>query len=320
MSGLASGAAAVKGVVDTSARIAKSMEPYFKIENQELTLHAPDRTGSLRIFASVKNNWRKSFAKSIKFQHPEVFRFQVCSLPMGRAETQAISKIDGGFSLSPANLSDCDALMLDFDFNIQNERFVDALVKTTTKQDTQDEHDDYWITAQLRHPAALKARNYSIDLRDVDFNVDVAVHQDIKDIMPKPFLDNLDTIAQWIKEHDRNKKLKLSMKHLKQKGVGLAGQEVELLNKIQDVFVPSRFEEYVSVRDMFRLSEVRRGMEFYESIPNRTFPRSMTVVSRTDLNLDTCAADGVVKYNKVDFKDALAKLFPQGLRPNKKGS
>lgn len=314
----ASATSAVASVVGTSSRIAKSIEPYFKTENQEMRINAPDRTGSLRVFATVKNNWRKKFARPIKFEHPEVYRFQVTSLPMGRSENAAITQIAGGYQLEPSNLSDCDSILLAFDFKIENEHFVDALVKTTTKHDVQDEHDDYWITAQLRHPAALKAKNYSIELRDVDFNVDVTVHQDIKDIMPKPFLNNLETISAWIQEHDREKKLQLSMQHLRQKGMGLAGQEVEILNNIQEAFLPSNFQKYVSVENQFRLAEVRRGLEFYESIPNRTFPRAMTVVSRTDLNLDLCAADGVVKYKKVDFKEALSALFPRGHRTRKK--
>lgn len=310
----ASATTAVANVAGTSARIAKTIEPYFKVENQEMRINAPDRTGSLRVFATVKNNWRKKLARPIRFEHPEVYRFQVTSLPIGRSENAAISQIEGGHQLDPSKLSDCDSLLLAFDFNIENEHFVDSLVKTTTKHDVQNEHDNYWITAQLRHPAALKAKNYSIELRDVDFNVDVAVHQDIKDIMPKPFLNNLETISRWIQEHDREKKHQLSMQHLRQQGVGLAGKEVEILNNIQEAFLPTNFQKYVSVENMFRLAEVRRGIEFYESIPNRTFPRAMTVVSRTDLNLDTCAADGLVTYKKIDFKDALSELFPKAHR------
>jgi hypothetical protein len=315
MPDLSAAASAVASVAGTSARIARTLEPYLRIETQELSIHAPDRTGSLRVFATVKNNWRKPFARVVRFEHPEVHRFTVLSLPIGRPETAAVGRTERGFTLDPSRLSDCDSLLLGFDFRIQNEHFVDALVKVTTKHDVQDEHDDYWITAQLRHPAALRAKHYSIELQDVDFNVDVAVHQDIRDVVPKAFLDNLDTITTWVRESNRSKKMQLSMRHLRQKGVGFAGKEVDITRDALELFHPGTFRKYISVENRFRFIEVRRGMEFYESIPNLTFPRAMTVVSRTDLNLETCASDGVVKYRRASFQQALGEVFPGVRRP-----
>jgi hypothetical protein len=301
---------AVASVLGTSARIAKSLEPYLRIENRELSIRAPDRTGSLCVFATVKNNWRKPFARTVRFEHPEVYRLDVTSLPMGRSEDAAVSSIPGGFALDPSRLSDCDSLMLRFDFRLQSERFVDALVKVTTKRDVQDEHDDYWITAQLRHPAALRANKCDIELQDVDFNVDVAVHQEIRNVVSQAFLDYLETTTALIRETDRSKRAQLAMRQLRQKRSGFARKGADLLREAQEMFNPPAFRKYVSVEHMFRFVQVQRGVDCYETLPSLTFPRAMTVVSRTDLNLECCAADGLVKYQKVSFQEALSDLFP----------
>ena len=40
-----------------------------------------------------------------------------------------------------------------------------------------------------------------------------------------------------------------------------------------------------------------------------TWPKNVTVVSRTDLNLEKCAAEGVLVYKKAAFLESVAKVF-----------
>ena len=49
-----------------------------------------------------------------------------------------------------------------------------------------------------------------------------------------------------------------------------------------ELFVPSRFRRYVDVADPFHVWECERGRRLFE-LPFLNLPKTMTVVSRTDL-------------------------------------
>ena len=71
--------------------------------------------------------------------------------------------------------------------------------------------NEYWMHAQLKNLRALQTNYGKLDLQDVDFFVDVAVHQDIKTKIPKTFTADLEIIEKWILEKERGKKVALSM-------------------------------------------------------------------------------------------------------------
>ena len=52
-----------------------------------------------------------------------------------------------------------------------------------------------------------------------------------------------------------------------------------------------------------------RGGDFYEKLPFPTWPRSMKVVSRTDLNFENPTADGNLIYKKDSFAEEIGKIF-----------
>ena len=140
-----------------------------------------------------------------------------------------------------------------------------------------------------------------MDLRDIDFNVNVGIHQDLKTAISKDFIRNLQVVKEWIRSGDRTEKWRLGHRHLRLRSKPFTGKEDEILDELQKIFMPRGFRTFVDVTNPFRYYEAIPGVDFYD-IPFCSFPKVMRVVSRTDLNLNNPAAKGKLLYKREDLK------------------
>ena len=206
---------------------------------------------------------------------------------------------------------DTDTFWATIEYDIKDNNFLNDLVQRDMQTESISEtKNEYWMHAQLKNLRALQTNYGRLDLQDVDFFVDVAVHQDIKTKIPKPFTVDLEIVAKWISEKERGEKHDLSLEHLRQQRTQrYAGREQEVLKDLQDLFIPEQFCTFIDVALPFRYSDCIRGKEFFDKIPFPTFPKAMKVISRTDLNLDNPAVEGRLVYKKKDFQDKISEVF-----------
>jgi len=232
--------------------------------------------------------------------------------PLMKSESDAIVYTENGFEILLDKLSkDTDTFWATIEYDIKDKKFLDDLVQRNRQTESVTEtKNEYWMHAQLKNLQALRTNYGKLDLQDVDFFVDVAVHQDIKTKIPKPFIEDLEIVTKWISETDRGKKYDLSMDHMRQqKTKRYAGREQEVLKDLQDLLIPDQFCTFIDVALPFRYSDCIRGKEFYDTIPFPTFPKALKVISRTDLSLDKPAAKGKLIYKKKDFQDKISEVF-----------
>jgi len=64
------------------------------------------------------------------------------------------------------------------------------------------------------------------------------------------------------------------------------------------------------VEQDFRYHDCFRGVDYYAA-PFPTWPKFMTVVTRTDLNLSKPAAEGFLEFNQKDFKTKINDIFKE---------
>ncbi len=304
----------VNDAIDVVGRIYEILRP-AKVVSQEITLKCPEKEGEYSVAIEIRRGIRRKLGRILKFKFPSINRLTVRSLPLMRDESQAVTRQSDGFELNTDLLSDSDLYLLDFDFTVEDDRYLKSLVRRDVEKEALGANrDEYWMHAQLKHPRVLQSHYGRIDLRDVDFLVDVAVHQDIRDVIPKPFVRDLEIIRNWIRETERTKKIRLTMEHLRQRSTGLVGKESDILNDLQELFLPRTFSQFVEVTPMFKFYDCIRGTDFFDDVPFPTFPKIMKIVSRTDLTLATPAAEGRLIYDRADFRDQLSQLFPRRLR------
>lgn len=280
-----------------------------KILNQELIAKTPELVGEHTVAISNDPSVDK-----LKFPLHTKVNLEVHSLPDYADQRQAISALGDSFEVSINRIQPIgDRLLLRFTYPIKDDKFVRNLVRKDVQRDSprglENELEEYWMHAQLTNPKILMGKGYRrLDLKDIDFGVNVAVSQDLKTAIPSDFVRNLKIISEWIKTKDRVLKHRLSWQHLQLSPKSYTGNEEKLISDIQSLFFPHGFRKFVEVTEPFHYYESLRGVDFYD-LPFQAFPRVMTVVSRTNLSLESPAAKGKLIYKKRDLKDEIAQIL-----------
>lgn len=300
-------------VLGSVERVYKALFEISEITSQEIRVKCPDNIGEYSVGFKVKRGISRSISRrKIVFDYPGIKRVSVHSTPFMKPENDAIFYNGKSFEILLGKLSqDTDTFWATIEYVIKDNSFLDNLVQRDTQAESiTDKQNEYWIHAQLKNLKALRTNYGRVDLRDVDFLLDVAVHQEIKARIPKPFIKDLEIIMKWISEKDRGKKWELSREHLKQqKTKKYAGKEQEVLRDLQDLFLPSHFATFIEVTQPFHYYDAIRGQELYDNIPFQTFPKLMKIISRTDLSFDKPAAEGKLIYKKNDLQKEISDIF-----------
>ena len=283
----------------------------IKILNQELSVKTPELLGEYSTAIQIPS--RSPSIRKLKFPFSRIVSLYAHSMPDFSDQSQAISRLENGFEISIDRVQPTsNNLLLNFEFHIKDDKFVRNLVRKDVQRDSprglEDEIDEYWMHAQLKYPKILKRRYERLDLRDIDFDVNVAIHQDLKTAIPSDFRRNLKIIAKWIKTKDRVEKWKLGWEHLHLKRKSYTGKEDELISDLQGLFFPHGFKKFIEVTEPFHYYESVRGIDFYD-LPFQAFPKTMKVVSRTNLNLESPAAEGRMIYKKQFLRDEISRIL-----------
>ena len=59
----------------------------------------------------------------------------------------------------------------------------------------------------------------------------------------------------------------------------------------------------------FHSSECYRGSNYYDNVPIPTLPKTMGVISITDLGLENFIAKGIIVYKRVDILEEVTKIL-----------
>ncbi len=286
--------------------------PKTEILNREASINVPESTVDYSLAIRIPTNLR-TIRKSIKFNAPSITRINVSSLsPMPVSIRGAIRKLPSGhgFELLPELLpSDAEIISISATYSIDDFSLVDNLVQITKTHDAGGpDQNEYWMHAQLKHPNVLSGRFGRFDLRDVAVNVDVAVYNELKTLIPGPFVRRLRIFFDLLKETNPRQQFKVIPTLRRMAMQKNAGREFEILGDLETLFIPNEFSKFVEVLKDFRYSTCYKGRESFD-LPMERIPRKMEVVSRADLTLEKPASDGTLIYKKDEFKKALKKLF-----------
>lgn len=278
----------------------------FTVQGREMTILCPEsiQKYSLSLIAKQSN----FFNKKTKFELGKVRRANVRSI-VGLQSIDAITVLDNGFELNLKKLKPGEQYVLDVEYYLEDQNFIESLVSREKVNETPGEDQTkYWMVAQLKHLESLKSEYCRIDLRDVDFNVNVGVHQDINTKIPGGFKEQLETISELTKKKGRDEKFKLFYKLLEIQNRKFGGKEYELLGDIMNLFSPVKFKKYVDVTSDFHYSNCEKGAGVYD-YPFVMWPKFMRITSRTDLGLDKPAANGFLIYKRGEFMSELERIF-----------
>ncbi|WKT58110.1 hypothetical protein QVH35_00840 [Candidatus Nitrosotenuis chungbukensis] len=283
----------------------------FKVEGREMTILCPESIQKYSLSIVAKET--SFFNKKARFELGKARRTTIRSVT-GLQSIDAVTMIDNGFELNLKKLKPGGLYVLDVEYSLEDPNFLETLVNREVVNETpESDSTKYWMVAQLKHLESLKSQYGRIDLRDVDFNVNVGVHQDINTKIPNGFKEQIETLAQLTKRKGRGEKFNLFQKLLQIQNTKYGGKELELLSNVMELFTSTSFSKFVNVTTDFHYSNCEKGAGMYD-YPFVMWPKFMKVTSRTDLGLNKPASNGMLVYKRGEFMSELERIFDKHVK------
>ena len=201
----------LKRLVEKGTSILNMLKSDFVIEGQEIILSCPEGIQRWSIVFRCKKGL---LPRGKKFACGDVKEIRLRSLmPLRDLTDIAIRILPGeGFKILYGPLTDYSLYLLEIDFGIENPRLIDNIVNRSVQLESpREEKQEYWMHAQLRFVDVLERFFSNFSIKDLNFNVDVAVHQDIKLAVPPYFKRELEIVVKWLESRDRELKRRLSV-------------------------------------------------------------------------------------------------------------
>jgi hypothetical protein len=249
----------------------------------------------------------------LTFNFPKVQRASLRNGETLNILTPAVNFTDNNVNINSKYLSPNTIYLLDIECLITDQKFLKSLINKDVAADIPTSNNEegikeYWLNAELKHPSALKEQQGAhLNLRDLDIDVDVSIGQDIKMTIPGALRAQMEARAQLGKPMGRSEAFKANLRYQVLSRGKYAGKHDEILQHLQDIFTESHFKKYIEVLNDFRYNRSFRGIDYYDKLPIKTWPRNMNVISRTDLSVDKPAAEGILKYKRRDFMEDIEK-------------
>jgi len=312
----------VEKMAENNAKIESVLQEHFVVDGQRMTVLCSEKLQKYTYTLIPKSRGIKDILSKhidLKGVTARESLYQV----RGLTPVRAVKRTPDGIRIDLTNLIPGEYYTLELEYEFEEPRFIEALVDKVPPRDIPHVRDGvkhYELSAQLKDPRSLKKHFTSgVYLRDVDFTVDVSVHQDVNTTLPGVFIKQVDILRELEKPKGRAETYKLmyQKQHLEKAKFG--GKTNKYLESLYEVFTPVNFENYIDVQKDFFYSQCSRGAELYEDVPFPTWPKTMKVTSKTDLNLDNPASDGILIYKHNEFLKEIEKIFyPNGKPKGKK--
>ena len=280
----------------------------FHVEDQEVTIRCPEQVEAISVAFNASPGL---LGQKVRFAGGKPRRVHLRPL-VGLTEltSEALSVTDQGFEIRTSELKGQGLFLLDVEYDLTSPGFLEALVERNVPRETpKGNSTEYWLHAQLKHPGALKVDYGRFDLRDVDFEVNVGIAEHLRTVVPGSLVRELEIAAELLRETDFHKKGALGRAHTVAMRSRGKGSTIELLGSLQGIFLPDAFKRFVDVRQDFRYGDCERGQSLFDTLPMLTWPRSMKVISRTDLSLERQAAHGTLTYKRDEFLARVGEII-----------
>lgn len=303
---------AEEGIRETAtllASLSRVIVDHYQILSQEVILDCGQQTQEISLAIEVKKG--KIVPSKIRFPLGKPTRVSLRPLRTMADTTNAVIQTSEGFELNTKDMTGDDLFLLSITYQGLDKNFEDALVrKDFPKENPKGSENEYWLHAELKHPSLLKEKYARLDLRDITFDVNVDISRDIKMVIPSAFKTELDAAVALLQETNPHEIWKVGKRHIAAKKQRPSKESVlKILSDMQSFFLPNKFSAFVNVKADFSYYDCERGLNFYDKLPFPTWPRTMRVVSRTDLNLKKLTATGSLLYKKDDFLDKIKKVI-----------
>ena len=292
---------ALKGSKDIVSLLNRTFNEHTEVIGTSVTLECPTGVQEYTtIFKPMKAKFRLMH-KDLSFPCGKSRSVELKMISGFKDRSDCIIYDDKGFILNIGDLEDEQEYQLiaryDFDKRILN-RLVDRVSPRDSPHMPDEQDLDYELNAQLKYPKLLSQTFSDFNIKSLDLNVSVAVHEDVKLAIPSELTNEVEALVELSKKKGRDEKWNDFQKLMYAQNTRYGGKGVQLLRSLSNVFTPPTFRQFINVDGGFSYLKTERGREYYTSVPFPVWPVNMNVISETNLSIDKPASNGVLTYKR----------------------
>lgn len=258
------------------------------------------------------SKWVKKIGpKSKEFSMNQVYDVKLAALKPPIKIDSAISYKNDKIIVDLTKTLEYDMFRLEVSYRIDKD-WLRSLVSSRSSPEPLAEKFKYHLSAQLTNPESLQKGFSEVDVEEFPVEASVQIQEDIKLNIPSYVKQLSEIEAEMLSEYDPHKGLKIlrlqQKRHTLKKKMG----KEDLMTKLRDLTVflrPTKFLRYLDVLEDFRLHKCEWGSSLFRTMGMFILPKTMEVISRTDLNLNVPAKKGVLIYESGKFSQDVDELF-----------
>lgn len=249
---------------------------------------------------------------SMEFPASQVYTIKTTGFsPFPQTITGNVTKSGGKLILDLNPALEFDLFRIEI-FCRMDDDFLKSLVRGRASPEPLRNRLKYQLSAQLRNPEGLMLNFSEIQIEEFPVSATVHIAERINTNVPE-YVKQLSRIeAEILGERNPHEGMKIIALQRKKAQLQKKLGKTSLLDKIQDLslfLTPSRFISYIEIVEDFRLHQCERGHEFFKALGMLHMPKSMEVISRTDLSLKKPAASGSMIYESKKFEEDVSHIF-----------
>lgn len=261
--------------------------------------------------------YTKRFGLVRRFNPLEVFEVRVYGLrPISKRIYDAVEYTSTEIVLNLRKVIDLnlESFRLEVVYRM-DDASLRGLVRSRSSPEPLENKKLYHLTAQLKDPNSLIAGFSECEVEEYPVTVDVLIQEDINTNIPHYIKRMSEIEAEILEDYDPHHGVKIVELQKKRAGLKKRLGKEDLRGKLNELSLflrPAKFRNnYIELGEKkdFILDHCRWGADIFRALGLLMLPKTMEILTRTNLNLDKCAASGVMIYESGKFSEDVQKLF-----------
>lgn len=294
-------------------RLYKSLD-FAAPEGRNIEFSYPSQEMEVSMLLSIPTGPKRWVQNKIHLNFPEIKSISLKNLPLF-TDTHAIIQTDQGYYLDTKKLDNNEKFLLTLKHDVPQSCFRDliSVQNSNAPMNYNNGTEEYWLSAALKKRDILDKAFSGFSIYGFENNATINIHNSVGTAIPQNFIQRLITITKFIRGTDREEMIKVVHERLKhQRAKGKKEDERKVIIDLKNTFcTSSAFLKFIKIDTPFVYKEAIQGLNYFESIPFDVFPKTMDVVTTTNIDFDHPAAEGKLYFKRVTFEEGIKNFFKE---------
>jgi hypothetical protein len=281
-------------------------------EGRNITFSYSTEEMEITTLLSIPKGPKRWIKNKIRLHYPGIKNISLKNLPQF-TDSNAIIMTNEGYYLDTGKLGDDEKFLL----TIKHEapcslmRDLISVQNSNIPMNYDGGIEEYWLSVALKKRDILDKAFSGFNIYGFENHFTINIHNSVATTIPQTFIKRLINISKFIHTTDREEMHKIVFERLRQqKQKKKQEDERKIIMDLRNCFcTSSAFLKFLKIDRPFIYKEAYPGKNYYDKIPFDVFPKTMEVVSATNIDFDHPTSEGKLSFKKITFEDNIKTFF-----------